>query len=267
MHGVFEYAYGSTIGHSHYKSRGNNQDNYYLIQRPELTIGVVCDGCGSSAFSEMGSRMGSWMVAKRLEEVSIHTVDVENIPTCLSYAHSLVVKDLMDIATRLGINLVDAVSHSLLFTIVAMIVGEKNTIVASIGDGFYAVNGEVKEIGPFENNAPPFIGYELVKDIVSIDGSNKFVINKIIETSQVNNIMIATDGLSYVDNNKDKRLINGDIMGEISQFWEDDNYFRDDCYMDKRLQVMNETSVKPYTNIINGGFLYDDTTIISLRRK
>ncbi|HEY4059224.1 MAG TPA: protein phosphatase 2C domain-containing protein [Kofleriaceae bacterium] len=156
---------------------------------------VVCDGCGSGASSEVGARLGARAVlgaitrrlagqraelhskldAMRLDVTSLDvtsldattlgvtTLDVTSLDENFWRAvRADVVAFLGDIARRLPGQLEDVVHDYLLFTIVAAVVIDETAYVWAIGDGAYAIDGMVRELGPFANNQPPYIAYDLI---------------------------------------------------------------------------------------------------------
>ena len=47
----------------------NNQDAYRLTNTPELLLGVVCDGCGSQALSEIGANAGADLFTASIQKL------------------------------------------------------------------------------------------------------------------------------------------------------------------------------------------------------
>lgn len=62
----FEIAGGSVIGRDHLLYNKPNQDAYYYEVRDNIIAGVVCDGCGSTPYSQVGSSLASKMIIKKL---------------------------------------------------------------------------------------------------------------------------------------------------------------------------------------------------------
>ena len=78
----FELAAGTVIGLDHVRRGatfigGNNQDAHSVIisSRLGLAIGVVCDGCGSHARSELGAAFTASLVADEVLRSLLHRGD------------------------------------------------------------------------------------------------------------------------------------------------------------------------------------------------
>jgi len=58
----------------------------------------------------------------------------------------------------------DAVHDLLLFTVVAAAITAEGAAVWALGDGAYGYDGVVRVLGPFADNAPPYLAYDLLGD-------------------------------------------------------------------------------------------------------
>lgn len=161
-----------------------------------------------------------------------------------------------------------------LFTIFGLIVTSKTTIVFSIGDGLFAINGNVTKVGPFPGNAPPYVAYALLPSVFNYDSELlKFKIHAVIPTSSVDSLLIATDGLQDLIG-KDAAMLPGKSkpLGHISQLWEEDRFFDDNEHelITPWLRQVNSEVVKLNWNAQlerSSGLLSDDTTLIAIRKK
>ncbi|MFN0251941.1 MAG: protein phosphatase 2C domain-containing protein [Kofleriaceae bacterium] len=155
---------------------------------------VVCDGCGSGASSEVGARLGAQLVlaaiVRRLgavlldpaspEPLDVASIDRESLDGAFwGLVRSDVVRAL-DVIVR---SMTDARSPSVpawvareqivhdhfLFTTIAAVMIDDVIAVWAIGDGAYAIDAGVRELGPFENNQPPYLGYDLLADAAHLD--------------------------------------------------------------------------------------------------
>jgi len=270
----FENASGSIVGKYHLRIGLNNQDNYLLMDHPDHIVAIVCDGCGSGPTSEVGATLGSSMVSWELSASGLYRLgdDRKEIDLCLERVRRLIVDRIVSVAFKVGLPFVTAISDSFLFTIVAAVIGKEHTYIISFGDGFYALNGNVKEIGPFENNAPPYIAYGAVEERLEKRDDLKFVLHEVIPTSELQSLLIATDGLGDFIDAMDKKLPGKDeSVGDVSQFWTNDLYFSNQAAVGRRLSLTNR-SVGKFDRQSNRlthehGYLKDDTTLISIRRK
>ena len=77
--------------------------------------------------------------------------------------------------------------YFLFTTIAAVMVGDAIAVWA-IGDGVYAIDGRVRELGPFANNQPPYLAYDLVGNP---QGAH-------LEIAHGDSVIVATDGVGEV---------------------------------------------------------------------
>jgi hypothetical protein len=266
----FECADGSIIGKYHRNINSNNQDSYIKTEDDDHIIAVVCDGCGSGVTSEVGSILGSSIVSFELNASGLHRLgdDRKEIEFCLERVQRSAEGRIESIAHEVGLPIVIAIAESFLFTIVAAVIGRDYTYIISFGDGFYAINNTIKEIGPFENNAPPYIAYGVIKEYVKGASQMKFVLNEIVLTSDLQSLLIATDGLDdLIKARKNKLPGRDELVGDVSQFWTDDIYFSDIGAVCKKLSLINRSVANFDRLVYEHGYLGDDTTLISIRRK
>ncbi len=150
----------------------------------------------------------------------------------------------------------------------------QDTVLFAIGDGVFALNGEVITIPPFPNNAPPYLGYGLISDALSymklVDC--QFRVHRQLPTPEVQSILIGTDGVEDLMAVADKFLPGkSERVGGIAQYWEDDNYFRNPYHLNRRLALVNHASIKPdwETRQLKkqNGLLSDDTTLVIIRNR
>jgi hypothetical protein len=72
-----------------------------------------------------------------------------------------------------------------------MLVTSSTTVIFSIGDGVFAINDNFHILGPYPENAPPYLGYDLLEQ----GRAPGFLIHE-CPTSLVRSVLIATDGLA-----------------------------------------------------------------------
>jgi hypothetical protein len=178
---------------------------------------VVCDGCGTGASSEVGARLGAglWIraIARRLESVraadeSIRAPDESIRAPDESSRGSVRTPDVIDwsgvrtdVGSRLGELAAELAGESLrdmfLFTIVSAVVVGDLASVFVLGDGVYSIDGRVRVVGPFADNQPPYLGYDLVGDPRRAH----------VEVARAREVVVATDGVL------DDAANNGDASG------------------------------------------------------
>ncbi len=167
-----------------------------------------------------------------------------------------------------------------LFTLVGFVVTAEHTITFSIGDGIVAINGDIWQLGPFPNNAPPYVTYALMPDVFPYDAALlQFKIHAFSPTDSIDSALIATDGMQELIEKQQKHYPGKNrIIGDIRQIWSDDRFFSEG----DSNSVSERELITPWLRQINSevvklnqdwqlerslGLLSDDTTIVALRRK
>lgn len=267
---MFEIAGGSITGRNHALVGKNNQDAYFSICTDQVAIAVVCDGCGSGCDSEVGAKIGVRLVAEAIAQKIQSPVD----PEFWTQVKLELLVQLQGIAKMLSGNSPESISQItqiindyLLFTIVGVLITPTETTTFSIGDGIVFVNGKATQIGPFPDNAPPYLAYGLYRpDLID------FHIHDRLPTTAVESILIGTDGVTDL---VAAEMVNlpgkKESVGVISQFWQADRYFSNPDMMRRRLSQINHESTKPNWQdrhlTKEAGLLPDDTTLIVIRKK
>jgi len=169
----------SVIGARHQRASRNGQDAAATFVQDGVAVAVVCDGCSSGTSSEGGARLGARWFAERLGQALVAGASVEDRATWEGAR--------CDVATRMrtlakgfdaapasgaaGADAIDAdaidadgVHDLLLFTIVAAAITAEGAAVWALGDGAYGHDGRVRVLGPFADNAPPYLAYDLLGD-------------------------------------------------------------------------------------------------------
>ena len=274
MKELFELATGSVLGRNHILAEKNNQDALHYFSLPALTIAIVCDGCGSSKHSEIGAKIGSRLIT---ESISRHANDFNQsnkIALALESVRQDVLSQIRTLSIAMGDNFNQTIIDYFLFTAIGVIITPKLTTTFYLGDGLTIINGVLSTFGPFPNNEPPYLGYGLLNSSKVTLRSEliQFQINLLTTTADVQSILIGTDGLNDLIRVEQQKLPGTEeLVGPISQFWENDKFFKNPDMVRRRLSVINRTFLKPdWTNlslIKENGLLPDDTTLIIIRRK
>jgi len=120
---------------------------------------VVCDGCSAGAYSEVGARLGSQLVIAALAEQLANRGDVAEL---WSGVRDCVVAALDRLVAAMPGEREQIVHDHFLFTIVAAAWRGDRVAVWALGDGGYALGARTCELGPFADNQPPYLGYDLL---------------------------------------------------------------------------------------------------------
>lgn len=168
----------SVTGARHLRTARNGQDAGAAWIGDEAAAVVVCDGCSAGASSEVGARLGASLVVRAIAA-----------GLCSGRRPSElwdeVRREVVGALARLLEHLDDRALHDhLLFTIVAAAATRSEAAVWALGDGAYAVGAEVRVLGPFEANQPPYLAYDLIGEPRPAR----------LETTGCDSIVVATDG-------------------------------------------------------------------------
>ena len=136
-----------------------------------ISIVVVCDGCSSGRSSEVGARLGAALFARSLAARLRAGGSVTHVGTW-DAVRADVVRVLGELLERMPGDRVDALREHFLFTIVAAAAtrcasddgAHVNAAVWALGDGAYSFGDHTRVLGPFEDNAPPYLAYDLLGD-------------------------------------------------------------------------------------------------------
>ncbi len=224
----------------------NNQDALCCRADNGVLIAVVCDGCSSGRYSEVGARLGARLLAESLRRNLQAQPDA---PTSLWEAvRQDVLSGLLQLALSMGGNLADTVHDHFLFTIVGTVISPARTVVFALGDGVAGVNGELLCLGPYPDNSPPYLGYALDQGTAALFAPDalQFQIVRSVETPAVRSVLIGTDGTV-------------DLARAVSlrELWDSDRYFKNPDMLRRRLVLAGKEP----------GALPDDTTLVVIRRK
>jgi hypothetical protein len=248
----FEIAFGSTIGNDHKLLGRNNQDYFVVKKNNDKIVGIVCDGCGSGAHSEVGAKIGANIIVDRIMSSTNLTPAIRKVlHSEIAHIAAMMCGDSSKVNT--------VIWDYFLFTIMGFIIEKDKTVIFSIGDGVYSLNGEKYAI-EYENNAPPYIMYE----------NSTFKLLQTVDTKDLNSLIIGSDGLNDIERCKDNLDPFGkNLIGGIDQFVDGDKYFYNRDNVRRRLDIINRslTTVVDGNIIKTKGVLRDDTTLIAVRRK
>lgn len=171
----------AVIGAAHARLGRNGQDAVASWSDGVHGVVVVCDGCGSGARSELGAlytaRALCAAMARRLaagecpgEQETWEAARAEVVAGLRALLDGWRVPaaagegDGGDGDGDDGGQDDDraALEEHLLCTAIAAAKGRRAAAVWAIGDGAFVLDGELHQLGPFPDNAPPYLAYDLV---------------------------------------------------------------------------------------------------------
>ncbi|EKD24714.1 MAG: hypothetical protein ACD_80C00167G0012 [uncultured bacterium (gcode 4)] len=276
----FEVAGGSVLGTRHLKIGRNNQDSYTWIKTPDSIIAIVSDGCSSGMHSEVGSKIMAPLFAQTLAtylskpHASLTDENLFRHDWLWYNVRQDVLARVRVLAQSMDQNLIATICQYFLCTIVGCVITPQSTCIFGCGDGVYSLNGDVQILGPFPGNKPPYLSYGITGSEVTNESPSLLDIQRhiICPTHDVQSILIGSDGMGDFTALADKNFPGREEkIGEISQFWTDDIYFKNPEWIRNVLATINTEKRKPLWEersiLKSPGLLPDDTTCIVLRNK
>lgn len=271
----FDVTAGSVAGRDHRLAGRNSQDAFAIIRRPFVLTAFACDGCGSSPKSEVGANLGARLLAEFLGK-SLETIGPGTMLGHATFAKHCerarvdMLANLRVIGRQLGGSFTGVVSEYFLFTAIGIIATPAFVAIVAAGDGLYALNGSVAQLGPYPGNAPPYLGYGLL-DADQIDGPVPALdVVAMLPTPDVQSVLVGTDGAFDLQAKAD-RFVPGtsEPFGSLNQFWENPKFFANPDALRRRLAVAGRDIVHQQSDGLQTdvSLLSDDTTLIVLRRK
>ncbi|MDB5184959.1 MAG: hypothetical protein JWN38_767 [Candidatus Saccharibacteria bacterium] len=262
-HQEVQIAYGSTIGRDHRAVPKNCQDDLRVVRTEQCTIGIVADGCGSGAHSEVGAQIGVRVLAECLE-AEVRDRSGSDIRWPRVQQHVLATLDVL--ARQMGGNYRQVVEEYFLFTIVGVLLTDKDATFFALGDGVIIVNGYELTLGPFEGNKPPYLGYGLLLPDVDIEPDLvQFRTVCWLPLKAVQHFLIGSDGVQDLIDAETKCLPGlAEPVGSIAGFWERDRYFgANHELLNRQLKLISRDWPKRDPQ---PGLLPDDTSMIVGRK-
>ena len=262
----WEIAGGSVIGKDHLRTFKNNQDAFYWKSSEHALIAVVSDGCGSSPYSEVGAQLGARFIANQLLELTggIESFDPVSVMAVL---FDRCKNFLKSVASQVD-STYKSVNELLLFSIVGCVVRKDLTVIFSIGDGYYDHAQTLLPVilEPQAGNSPSYLSYALFgQDKVGGSGLVPTGFNlEVISGENPDYLLLGSDGILNLIK-AEEQVVPGknEKIGSLSQFWQEDKYFKNSDEIRRRLTVIN----RDYKSLDQFGPLHDDTTLIVLRKR
>ncbi len=258
---IIRAAAGAVVGRSHRRLGRPCQDAWALAQTEAVAVAVVCDGCGSGGRSEVGAAIGARLYARAVTAAVGEGATLADERTWIAI-RDRVIAQFAPLVAAMGDDPVAIVREQFLFTALCAAFTAEHAVVMAIGDGVFAIDGEVRTLGPFADNQPPYLGYGLVGTAPAL------TVFEVREAAAVRTLLIATDGAEgFVDGAIDAA---GEPIGPLTQFLAGDRWFANPDALRRRLAVINSelTAIDHARGAIvrRGAPLDDDTAIAVLRR-
>ena len=178
-------ASAAVTGARHLRVPRNGQDAAATWLGEDCGAIVVCDGCSAGPYSEVGARLASQLVIARLAQRLPSERPVEPMWTQL---RAEVAAELGRLIEAMPGDRLAALHDHFLFTIVAAAWRGDDACVWVLGDGAYAFGDRVRTLGPFEDNMPPYLAY----DLLGTPQPAHFVMTD----AACGSLLVATDGIA-----------------------------------------------------------------------
>jgi len=262
---MFEMAAGSVTGRMHTAVGKTNQDAYAFRAAPFGLCGVVCDGCGSGIRSEVGASVGARIIS---EQVLFEMQAGQSIRDVATWERIRVrtLEAFRGLLALMGEPVARIVAEYFLFTVVGVAISNDGAVVFGIGDGLWALNGDIVKLGPYAGNAPPYLGYGLLGEGPS------FVIHRECSLDDFDSALIGTDGVVDYEAASGAPYPGGrgETVRPLPTFWQDNKYFQNEDAIRRTLWLVNREVNRPVWNekriIKESGLLEDDTTLLVVRK-
>jgi len=180
-------AAAAVTGARHLRTGRNGQDAAAVWTGARGGAIVVCDGCGSGASSEVGARLGAQLVIGALA-IRLEAGEAAADPAMWASVRAEIVAMLGRIVDAMPGDRARALHDHFLFTVVAGAVSGEEVAVWAIGDGAYAIGEERRVLGPFADNQPPYVAYDLLGEPP--------VAHLEIAVPRDRTVIVATDGIA-----------------------------------------------------------------------
>ncbi len=292
VRGMFEVTGGSVMGANHFQPLvlHNCQDAYHYAITPDVLVAIVCDGCTSGtpdnhhSHTEFGAMLASRMFVCELEKQFGSRARSGQFPTTPEDASRLLERARQNVLASLrsliasmccveaGESLNALLTNFCMFTVVGAVIGKDYTHAFNVGDGTMIINGTPIAIGPFPENKPPYIAYELTGS--SLDPAQlRFTVQATLPTQELQSIILGSDAVADEFIPKEQQNLPGksEPLGSVNQFIELDRYYINSDALRRRLALAQlEYSGKPRGGApthVHRPLFDDDLTIVAIRRQ
>lgn len=255
----FQIAAGSVQGQEHRRIGVMNQDAYWIQGSENSLVAVVCDGCGSRPYSQIGSQLGSRLLGEALTQVNAEDIDWGTL-------RSQVLDPIRALTQALGGDFTQTILDYFLFTCLGVVLTAENALFFACGDGVLGINGNVSILNSDPDNAPPYLAYTLLDPMILLKEFTleySFRILDQIPIAEIDTLWVGTDGVI-------------DLMKVAQEsdpacpFWENPLFFEHPGGIQRYLNRLNQEKIQPNWDqrrlVRRKGALSDDTTLVMIRK-
>jgi hypothetical protein len=240
-----EVATGSVAGRMHRRLSRPNQDAVAWIRTRKGVVLVVCDGCGGAPRSEVGAALGARLWSRALADRLDAGAPAD--AALFEAAGADVIVHLTALAAAMAPDPTGVVIDHFMFTSLAAVITADAIAVHAIGDGVVAIGDDVRVIGPFPENQPPYLAQALV-------GSRPTGKTWIADPREIDRVAIASDGAGALPS---LRELAADVV------------FRNPAALTRKLSLLAEDQVEidwDARRVVRTPALLDDDTTIAMAR-
>jgi hypothetical protein len=212
------------------------QDGIGYACTPGCIVSDVFDGCTDKQYSHFGAVAAGEIVPAAIVEAQSAgrlclSGDQEQVSGSWEAVRQGILARLAALAEiisgspPLSSDYERIVREYMMFTIMGVIITPKLTAVFGIGDGYWAVNGELFRVGE-PKDPPPYLSYSLLSGYESVEDAFRFRLHRVIPTAELQSVFVSTDGLEWMIK-KQGVNVPGKVrlVGHVSQFWLNDELF------------------------------------------
>lgn len=257
----FVVAWGSVSGRHHRRLQRDNQDGVAVAATPQRVVIAVADGCSAGRHSEVGARLcARWLCAwlPRYAPRAGALADVEQLAAVgaglQAFLRGWALALCPDPAALPAV-----VQDFCLTTVLAAILDDDHLAIIGAGDGAFSVNGQLTVLEPGPGNRPAYLAYAMLeRDQLARDAPRpRLALHRILATTDVDSVLLATDGLLELRERPQQPLRDGSLVGGPEQFERQPRFVHNPSLVQKRLTQLAAVE----------GLLEDDTTAVLLRRR
>jgi serine/threonine protein phosphatase PrpC len=223
------------IGRDHELTKKNRQDFLTTYVSHNTIIGVVCDGCGESQYSEVGASLIGTFVVNYFKLYTRQSLSIDfkqSLESCFSDFLFSLQRCLLLYANQQVLDQISFLKEFMLSTCLFCVILEDKMIVGHCGDGVVINNDEIKNID--QKGKPEYIAYKNIpKEVLETNPSElKFFEIEVLDLNKVNKIVIGTDGIVPIIEKSMVSQLYGTQKRQLQRkfnLWQQEKLFGDDA--------------------------------------